>query len=202
MANVTAITLVKQMQYRDNLAEEWSNKYYLTGTAPTTDADWKTLADALIAQEKTCYLTESKVVRAYGYDQAETDTSPVSVWSYDYLAAGAAVHGTASMTGGQNVPGDAAACVSWRTTRRNTKGKPIFLRKYFHSCPVFASDPPDTLLTSYVTALGNFATALATTGLLGGTVFLRSRLHAETFDGHEVPLYVTTRTLHRRGKRP
>lgn len=201
MANVTAVTLVKQMTYRGDATEEWSNKYYLTGTAPANPTAWKVLYDDIILNEKGCYTSASRVIRAYGYDQAETDTSPAAVDSHDYLAAGATVAGVLTGSGGILTAGDQAAVISWKTSRLNTKGKPIYLRKYFHSTLMDATTH-DNLHAAVPTALNAFSNAMTSAGVGVGPSFMRSRLHAETFISHRVDPFVTTRTLKRRGRRP
>lgn len=198
MATVVSVTLIKQMTYRSNATEEWSNKYYLSGSVPADTTAWKALADALIAQEKTCFLNASKAIRAYGYDS--DDVSPSAVWSYDYLAHGAPVLGTAAATGGQQVQGDAASMLEWKTSRLSSKGKTIYLRKYFHTVAT-ASGTVDQVLGTMKTAQEAFGTKLMDGTFLDGRT-LRSRLHDETLTERLCSQWLTTRTLKRRGRRP
>jgi hypothetical protein len=197
MADVVGITLVKRFPYRGDASEEFSNTYHLTGSIPADSAAWKTLADALIAEEKKVYESDVTVIQAYGYDSDADDAT--AVWSYDYLGAGASVPGTGSFTG-VRCPGDAAAWVRWKTSRLNTKGKPIYLRKYFH-CVEYLSGSPDTLVTGQKTALEAFGTKLMD-GTFTSARKIRSQHHDETIVASGASTYITTRTLKRRGKRP
>lgn len=198
MADVVGITLVKQFEYRGDTTEEYSNTYHLTGAIPADDAAWKTLADALIAQEKTCYRSAT-VIRAYGYS-SDSDTA-TAVWSYDYLAHAASVAGTLAYTAGMILcPGDSACWVRWKTSRLNSRGKPIYLRKYFH--PAFNTLAlPDTVYTDQESALTAFGTKLWDGSFLDART-LRSQHSAETILSSLGGPWITTRTLKRRGKRP
>jgi hypothetical protein len=201
MATVVGVTLVKQMTYRGDTSEEWSNQYWFTGSVPADSTAWKALYDALIVQEKTMYLGTCKVVRAYGYDSDADDAAAVN--SYDYLAAVATVSGTASTGSGTYPAGDQAAWVRWKTSRLNTKGKPIFLRKYFHGVPTEEDSPStaDTVEAGWRTSALAFGAKLRDGSFLDART-LRSRQHAETLTAHSASSYITTRSLKRRGKRP
>lgn len=200
MAAVVGLTLVKAFTYRGDANEEYSNQYWLSGGIPADGTAWKALADALIVQEKTIYPADCRVVRAYGYDR-DDDGAP-SVWSFDYAAAAATVPGTLAAPT-QPSPGDSAVWIRWKTGRLNSKGKPIYLRKYYH--PACAKDASaagrDQVVTAQVAALTGVATALGNGSLLGSRT-IRSQHHAEALQGQQVSTYITTRTLKRRGKRP
>src|ERR1700755_2013809 len=98
-----SLTLVKTFQYRGN-DEEWSNTYFMDGDLPSSPASWKTLADAVIDQEKTLYDLTQSVVRAIGHQAGES----VAVWGFDYEGAGEAVPGTFNETGSIRITGDSA----------------------------------------------------------------------------------------------
>jgi hypothetical protein len=200
VATVVGLTIVKRFTYRADATEEFSNTYWLTGSVPSDAAAWKTLADALIAQEKTVYQSTVSVVRAYGYN-SDADNAP-AVWSYDYLAASATVPGTLSPTGTwTTAPGDAAVWLRWKTSRTNSNGKSIYLRKYFHGAVINTAASPDTINATQKTNLNALGAKLQD-GSFAEARTVRSRLHAETLVGHDASSYITTRTLKRRGKRP
>lgn len=200
MASLVRITLIKKFTYRGDVNEEFSNQYALTGSIPSDATAWKALADALIAEEKKCYTSVVAVVRAYGYSDDAEDAP--SVWSYDYAAGTGAVAGTLSPSGTwTQAPGDAAVWVRWKTSRTNTNGKAIYLRKYFHGATFAYATSPDTVTTSQRTALDNLGTKLRDGSFLDART-IRSRTHAETILSSGSSPYVTTRTLKRRGKRP
>jgi hypothetical protein len=197
MAAVAGLTIVKKFTYRGDANEEYSNSYHLDGSVPANSTDWKALADAMIASEKTCYPAAVSVVRAYGYDS--DDPTAHSVWSYDYALGTGAVAGT---YGGAfvEVPGDVAYFAKWKTSRNNTKGKPIYLRKYFHGGGA-SSGNHDQVATTLVTAVAAHATKLWNGTFIDGRK-IRSQSHAETITASGCGPYLTTRTLKRRGKRP
>jgi hypothetical protein len=197
VATVCSVILVKRFTYRGNANEEWSNRYYFTGGIPADNTAWKALTDALGAAEKALYTSATHIVRAYGYDSDDPNAHAVA--SVDYTALGAEIAGTHA-NAGPKAAGDQAVCVWWKTSRTNTRGKAIYLRKYIHDFDP-ATGGGDGLQAGYETALNTFATKLRDGTFLDART-LRSRTHAETIisSGH-VP-YATTRTLHRRGKRP
>jgi len=198
MATVTGLTLVKRFTYRGDTMEEFSNTYHFKDAPPADATAWTALALAAWTAEAQAMHGGIKLVRAYGYDS--DDPHAHAVWSKDYTVPGPPPSGTLTAPGGQSMAGDQAALVEWKTSRINSRGKPIWLRKYFHGG--FAdSANPDNLTAVYSTALTNYkgGAPLGIQGVGGG---LRSRSHDETIAASKVSPYVTTRTLKRRGKRP
>ena len=193
----TSIVLIKSFPYRD-LPEEWSNKYFLTGADPASPAEWTTLFDALVAEEKKLYSSVCKVVRGYGY----TDDSPsaASVWSRDLTAAEAEVLGTFTVAGSQQ-PGDAAATVRWKTSRLSSSGKPIYLRKYFH-CVFGKTGDADEITATQIVAYEAFATLLWDGAGVDSRFIRGPGQSSEDIVGSSCSKYITTRTLKRRGRRP
>jgi hypothetical protein len=201
MAAQTGLTLVKRFTYRGDPTEEFSNTYHFTGDVPADNTAWKALADALILQEKTLYTSQAAVVRAYGYDSDADDAH--AVWVFDYLAAAASVPGTLALGAGTYTAGDQAAWVRWKTSRLNSKGKPIFLRKYFHSLVTGGTGigGADLTATAWQTAANTFGTKLMDGTFLTART-LTARGHTDVLTQRTCSLYLTTRTLKRRGKRP
>jgi hypothetical protein len=190
-----SIVLVQRFTYRGN-NEEWTNEYHFNESPPSTPADWKTLADALAAKVKTINPIGCKIVRAYCYADSDDD----SVATIDYTALAAEVDGTFSTSGLQPGPGDSAAWIRWSTTKRNSKGKTVYLRKYYHPA-ISVSGAPDSISGSWRTP------AIALGKSLSGEA---APITGFTMCGHDgtaagevaVSSYATTRTLKRRGKRP
>lgn len=192
------LTTIKRFPYRGDTTEEFSNHYHLTGSDPSDSAAWRTLFDAFIAQEKTFLTSAADIIGGYGY----VSDSPTahSVWSVDLrIAPNSPVTGTLSPTSGAHrVPGDCAIWLRWGLDRLNSKGKRVYLRKYYHDVAV-ASGGIDAVDANQLSALLAFGATLQTGGILGHTI--RDTAGAAVL-GHAASTYVTTRTLKRRGKRP
>lgn len=201
MAAVVGITLVKRFPYRGDASEEYSNQYWFDGAVPADDAAWLDLSQALAAIEQPIYTGDVEVVRAYGYDSDDPEAH--SVWNYDYVLGMGTPNGTLTTSTDTVCPGDAAVWVRWKTGRLNSDGKAIFLRKYFHP----AVSEGTTVAERDLVSSNQRAALLALGDKLSDGTFLdgrriRSQLHAETVLAPAASVYVTTRTLKRRGKRP
>lgn len=195
MPDTPSITIIKRFTYRGQ-PEEWSNKYHFSGTTPVNDAAWKTLADAIIAEERKFIAPTTNFVRAYGYNAG----SNFANYSVDYtVAPNTSLTGSMVMTGSQPSPGDAASCVRWWTGVRTEKGKKVYCWKYFHDARLLSGDT-DTLWTTQRTLLTTFAAKIID-GTLPGS-FRYCGPQGAVLETPFVLPYVTTRTLKRRGKRP
>jgi hypothetical protein len=195
-----SLTLVKSFTYR-GAPEEWSNTYFMTGDTPVDSAHWKTLADNVIDDEKTLYDSSVTVVRAIGHEPGES----VAVWSYDYAAASEEVAGT--LTEGVSVVpqgGDSAAWIRWSTDQLTSRGKPIYLRSYFH--PAYANGAnntnKDTVAADWITAAQAYGDAWIAGYSDGTETYHRAGPHGVVGLVALPSAFVTTRTLERRGKRP
>lgn len=192
--------MVKKFAYRGDATEEWSNTYHFRSAPPSDSTEWATLVSALAAIEVPILNPYTSIVRAYGYDT--DDEKPVSVYTKDWEVDGGAPVGTYSYSSGTEAPmaGDQACFVWWKLDVKNSRGKWIYLRKYIHGGYSVVGGP-DSVSTAYKTALGTYAAALDyADGAFEGGIRRRSD-DAEVLD-HGVGQYTTTRTLHRRGKRP
>jgi hypothetical protein len=196
MPDTPSLTLIKEFTYRGS-AEEWSNTYHFSGTVPSSDALWKALADAWIAEEKKVVNTSTTYVRAYGYEAGNES----SVWQHDYTTPPQTpVTGTYSMSASASTPGDAAAMIRWYTGQLTSPGgKKIYCRKYFHGV-AYNSPDPDQVDAGWVTR-GNTYGAFVIGGTLPGSVKYCGPQGA-VLSLPVVSSYLTTRTLKRRGKRP
>ena len=196
-APTTVITIVKDFTYRGVPGEEWSSTYMLSGTTPADSTAWKTLFDAIVLQEKTCYSNNHRVTRGYGYNKVPVKGDS-AVWSVDLRPSSTTVPGTLTVGTGVLFSGDQAAWIRWSLNRFNSKGKRVYLRKYMHGGLLNAGGG-DSLQAGYVTALGNYGTFM-----MGGTLS-GSRTLVDQFGN--VPIastqsqFSTTRTLKRRSKR-
>lgn len=191
------VVTIKSFTYR-NAVEEWSNGYHFVGDPPDTDADWLTLVAELVTLEKAVLPGTTQIVRAYCYpDYSPHHDSSLTIEGTSF----GAPFGTLAVGSGSTLaPGDAAVWIRWKTARLNTRGKPIYLRKYYHGA-VITSDgsDADTVEAAQVTALGSLATSLNTT--TGGWPGIAGP-DGVAPGAHTVSPFVTTRTLKRRGVRP
>ena len=199
MGTLLGVTMVQQMSYRGDATEEWSNTYHFRDTPPTTDAAWLTLVTALADIVKPVIPSTGHIIRAYGYDS--DDDHAHAVYGKDWLSEGSPIAGTYSSFGTDfPLAGDQAYFTWWKLNKRNSRGKWIYLRKYLHDGFCSFSDP-DRPGPGYKTACEAYATAL-----VGGTTPFAGGIRARTDDteviAHGASEFVTTRTLHRRGKRP
>lgn len=189
------MVLVQSFPYRGQ-PEEFSNKYHFPATPPSSDFNWKAMADNLITHLAPCFSVKTSFVRAYGY----TDGSKPSVWSHDYTLPGPAGKGTYVPGSAPEASGDTAMMVYWPTVKRNTRGKIVYCRKYFHDVYLQPSPNNDSIASTQATALQTFATWIfqAASNDMGGLCLP---------DGTPALAggpsgWATTRTLKRRGKRP
>jgi len=195
------MTIIKRMTYKGDPTEEWSNKYHLSGADPADAAAWLALFNALTAQEKTLYESTHVIVRGYGY--TSDASTAAAVWSRDLTAVGnTTIPGTFANSGGIRSPGDTAAWVRWKTSRLSVKGKPIYLRKYYHGVALNSTNNDSPIATAQVTAYAAFGTKLLDGSFLDGRTIRAPGQSSETLLGSSVSSYPTTRTLKRRGKRP
>ena len=195
MADTWSLVTVKEFTYRDQ-AEEFSNRYYFNGTMPDTPLAWETLFNALNVEEKKIYSQDVIITRAYGYNAFQVP----SIWTVDLkVSPRVPVTGTLAAGSAAPAPGDVAATVRWETGLLNSRGRKIYLRKYYHGVYIDSTDR-DKLWPTQRTAIGGYANFLASASLPGGATLAGP--HGVTGGVSLVNPYLTTRTLKRRGRRP
>lgn len=193
MPDTPSITIVKTMPYR-GLPEEWANTYHFLGTTPANDAAWKALADAIWAQEKVFIDSTVKISKAFGYEAGNES----SVFQVNY-ADPPNVQTAGSGSSNSAPSGDVAAWVRWSTGTRNSKGRPIYLRKYFHGVPA-TGGVGDSITATARAGMATYAGKMTDGSLPGGFKVCGPQGAAGVTA--KVPTFLTTRTLKRRGKDP
>src|SRR5262245_7508453 len=194
-APTCGLTTIQRFTYRGNANEEWSNHYWFTGSTPADSTAWRALFDALVVPLKACFSNATQVVGGYGYDSV--DPTAHAIWTVDLtVSPNTPVAGTYTTGGQPAAPGDVAAWLRWGLNRYNSKGKRIYLRKYFHD----SYPSTDALATAQKNAYLALGAKLDDGTFIDGRK-ITDKLGTATV-GHAVGAYATTRTLKRRGKRP
>lgn len=193
MPDTPSITINKRITYR-GLPEITSNTYHFSGTTPTNDDEWHTLAKAIWAVEGKLAMPNVKFVGYLGYQAGNNHAVSIK----NYLEDGTPLlPGTSDTSGdGEQMPGDCAVWVRWTTPERTSRGKRIYLRKYFHEVP-FSNDAPSNQWVANAQVYG----AKMIDGTLPGGFKICGPQGAPASNPFVSP-WVTTRTLKRRGKRP
>lgn len=191
MPDTPSITINKEITYR-GLPEITGNTYHFSGTKPTTDAGWHDLALAIWNAERTFLDGTTKFVGYLGYDAGNPHAVSIKNYNED---------GTTKPTGALSglatkAPGDMAVWVRWTTPERTSRGKRIYLRKYFHEVPYEEDAVPSSTKALMLTYANKMID-----GTLPGGVRVCGPQGAVASMPYVSP-WVTTRTLKRRGKRP
>lgn len=190
------LTVTKRILYRD-VWEEWGNSYVFSGTQPADQAAWDAWAARLLAIERPMLTSIVQWVDWYGYNDGHWQTKPTHIDAAGTFAASTA--GTLSASGTLNTPADAAFWVRWDTGQYTSRGKKIYLRKYFHGA-LYAGSAYDTVAPTQKAAANTYAALMYSGSGLIGTARL-ARDTGTLAIAHNVADYITTRTLKRRGKR-
>lgn len=198
MAEACGLVMIKKFTYRGDPNEYWANKYWLTGAPPQLFSDWTDLFNGFQLLEQKVYPPAVHITGGYGYN--DNADGAHSVWSIDLEAQGATTPGTLAPSGTHIMSGDQAGMVEWQTDRKNSRGKWIYLRKYFHGGGLNASQL-DKIDDATLAAYTQLADELADSSNIVGRK-LRSQKQIENIQSQHASEWVTTRTLKKRGKRP
>lgn len=189
------VVLYKEFTYRGS-PEEWGNTYHFLGDPPSDPAGWRDLVDDLVALETPIIVSLNNITRAICYE----NTDDASVYSYDLSAFAGVVPGgfDSAALGRHNQEGGTSYMMRWNTGRRSSRGKDIFLRKYWHPAPS-ATATPDVLAPEMVTRLDTFGPAvMAVSGSWPG---LAGPDHVAPISSHSLT-YTNYRDLRKGRRRP
>lgn len=194
MPDTHSITLVKSFDYR-GLPEEWSNTYHFTmDSPPTEEGQWSNLAMAIWEEERKVIQSSSHLVRAYCYEPGNEHSVEQIEWPNEDVT---------TMSGqntdnGIDMAGDQAVWIRAKVGTSST-GKKVYIRKYYHDVPLGAQGG-DRIHPLTVPRLNDLAATLIDGSMLGGFKWVAPQ--GATGSQPFAPIYPTTRTLKRRGKRP
>jgi hypothetical protein len=191
------LTLEKSFTFR-GVREIWGNAYHLD-IVPRDASDWSTLSGQVWALEAAFLPADVQIETFYGHNPG---TPPVLVYEHDQPPPGPGGSGGTYVPGGAQpgCPGDCAMWVRWSTTQKNSLGKPIYLRNYYHG--VHSDNTGlDVVASGQKTALQALGTAFTNGITVNGITFRRAGPRGAVAQGSTVGNYITTRTLKHRGKR-
>lgn len=182
------LVIIVSFPYRAEAHEEWSQRYHLDDDFASF-ADFQSTADALVAAWRPLVTNRVQVERVNGYHDTDDPAAYINLY-------GASFPGTLSAGTSTPAPGDDAVWVRWATGKTNSRGRQIYLRKYFHDARMPSGGTADPVYATQMTAITTFANAAVATGWNGKHI---------ADPAGDVPTgptatstYITTRTLHRR----
>jgi hypothetical protein len=191
---VAGFVVVFQFPYRGT-DEEWSQGYHIAD-AWVDEADFRATMDVVRVELVDCVSPRTTFQRFIGYD----DFSPHHMHTYVYDVSAHGFTGALDTSAMTPMPGDAAAWVRWKMARLSSRGKPVYLRKYFHDVYADEDGDPDLLAANQNAALEAFGVSARASSWDGHTI--ADRFGVPTTNNVVASNFITTRTLERRGKRP
>lgn len=190
------LTLTKSFTYRGN-REEWANVYHFDNVPPSTTV-WDALTSQVWFFESVFLDGDVQAERVTGHTPG---TPPVLVYESEYPPPGeGGAAGAFIPTAGEfQTPGDVAAWVRWGTTQKNSLGKPIYLRNYYHQC--YVTSDGDTLATRYRDGIAALGQGLQTGVDVSGITYRRAGPRGAVAQNHQASSYAGYRQLKSRGRR-
>lgn len=196
MPDTPSLVIAKSFSYR-GAPETWTNKYHFSGTTPANQAGWLTLLRAVWDVERSFLGNDVTLVGGTGY--AAGNEAAVAMFDVNNIGGTTATNKGLANVSSQAIPGDVAVWMRWATDKRNSKNKPIYLRKYFHGVPLNQSD--GDAVESAIRAVMITANAKLFDGTLPGGFKVCGPQGAVALAGG-VAQFSTTRTLKRNARTP
>jgi hypothetical protein len=195
-SDTAILSLEKSFPYRGG-REHFLNEYHLD-QVPLDSTVWNSLGSAAWSFEANVFPSSVQLERIIGHNPG---TPPVLVYESDVAPPGeGGISGSFTPIATEHeCPGDDAVWVRYGTTQKTSRGKPIYLRNYYHA--VFYDATPDTLSARQKTALDALGAAWVAGINVSGTTFRRAGPRGAVAQNHQTAQFITTRTLKRRGRR-
>jgi hypothetical protein len=122
------ITVVKRVLFR-GVQQEFSNTYYYQRLGEIASTVRSSLIDELVASEKSFHSSEVTFVRAAMWSADGGPTQNAMLLEKD-------LSGTGSGSVNANMDRERAVLIRW-PAGKDIRGRPVYLRKWYHSCGGF-----------------------------------------------------------------
>lgn len=122
---VIGISILKSTLFR-GVQQEFSNVYYYEADLPTTAVQAETLIDSIVATEKKLHASVVNFLFARCWSAGGTKEQNQMIFQKPLSGTGSASENVA-------MDRERALLVRWRAGV-DKRGKPVYLRKYYHSC--------------------------------------------------------------------
>lgn len=121
---IIGITTTKNVSFR-TVAQEFSNTYfyYLLGAAT---APWKSLVDEIVAVERQLHSSDVVFVRSAAWDASGTPAQNEMMFQQ-------VESGFGLQAANATMDRERAILIRW-AAGKDVRGKPVYLRKWYHSC--------------------------------------------------------------------
>jgi hypothetical protein len=125
------VSITKSVAFR-NGTQEFSNVYYYEMLSLPSQSEAATLADNIVTLEKTFHGTNVTFVRARVWSQTGTPAGNEMIDQHNLSGTGARATGTGDL--------DKERAFLFRLRAGvDSRGNPVYLRKWFHACAEFVS---------------------------------------------------------------
>lgn len=190
MSTYPSVRMVRLASHK-GVDKEWSNRYHFIGGIPADLTAWTTLVTNIRDAEVPIFPADIRFVRAVCYLNDESPATHV----INLTGAGTITLGTKSYASSNS-----ALWIRWETSRRDSRGHPIYARSYYHGA---LQDSPG----SVDVPAGAQRTAMATYGAHwlsgfsdgGANTYTRSLPDGTPGGTVSVAQFIARRVMSRRG---
>jgi hypothetical protein len=129
---IIGITITKEVPFRDSVQQFTNMYFYNNGVGGVPDATAaEALIDELVASEKTWHSSSVEFVYARCWHQTLLAITTEMIFQKP-------LSGTGAASGIASFDRERAYLFRWRAGN-DSRGQPVYLRKWYHSCGLFAS---------------------------------------------------------------